>query len=106
MKNTKIQLIALCSVFTALIAAGAFIRIPIPIIPFTLQTFFVVLAGMLLGAKSGAMSALAYMLLGLVGIPVFTQGGGIGYIFKPSFGYIIGFVFGAMVAGYIANRKP
>ncbi|HRX59301.1 MAG TPA: biotin transporter BioY [Eubacteriales bacterium] len=98
----------LCALFAALIAVGAFIRIPVPLVPFTLQTFFVSLAGMLLGRKLGALSALLYLFIGLVGLPVFTQGGGISYVLKPSFGYLIGFVLGAFVTGAIARKtdKP
>lgn len=94
----------LCALFAALIAVGAFLRIPVPLVPFTLQTFFVGLAGMLLGKKLGALSALVYMAIGLVGLPVFAAGGGIGYVLKPTFGYIIGFVLGAYVTGAIARK--
>ena len=78
-----------CSLFTALIAVGAFINIPIPVVPFTLQFLFTTLAGLLLGSKMGAVSVIAYMVLGLVGLPIFSEGGGIWYVFKPSFGYIM-----------------
>lgn len=89
------------ALFVALIAVGAFIRIPIPVVPFTLQTLFVMLAGMLLGKNMGALSCLVYMLLGLFGVPVFASGGGFGYVLQPSFGYLIGFVIGAYVIGAI-----
>ncbi|NLI54745.1 MAG: biotin transporter BioY [Clostridiales bacterium] len=94
----------LVALFAALIAVGAFIRIPVPLVPFTLQTFFVSLAGMMLGKKLGAASALVYLFVGLIGIPVFTQGGGIGYVLKPTFGYLVGFVCGAFVTGAIARK--
>ncbi len=94
----------LCAMFAALITVGAFIKIPIPYVPVTLQLFFTTLAGLLLGPKWGAASSLLYMITGLVGIPIFTGGGGIGYIFKPSFGYIIGFVFGSFLTGFISSR--
>ncbi len=94
----------LCALFAALIAVGAFIRIPVPVVPFTMQTFFVSLSGMLLGKKYGATSVLLYLAIGLIGLPVFTQGGGIGYVLKPSFGYLIGFVLGAYLTGLIARR--
>ena len=96
----------LVTLFAALIAVGAFIRIPVPFVPFTMQTFFIVLSGMLLGRKLGAASAALYVLIGLIGIPVFTQGGGIGYVLKPSFGYLIGFVVGAFITGAIARKVP
>ncbi len=100
-RTYKMILVAL---FAALIAVGAFIRVPVPLVPFTMQTFFVVLAGMLLGKKLGAASALVYLAVGLVGIPVFTQGGGIGYVLKPSFGYLIGFVVGAFITGALVQK--
>lgn len=87
------------ALFAALTAVGAFIRIPLPIVPFTLQTFFVSLAGILLGAKKGMLSQLLYVCIGLLGVPVFTKGGGIGYVFQPTFGYLIGFIVSAYVIG-------
>ena len=69
--------IILCGLFAALIAAGAFIRIPIPVVPFTLQTLFTTLAGLLLGRKYGSISVGVYLAIGLMGIPVLTRGGGI-----------------------------
>ena len=85
----------LFALFTALIAIGAFIRIPVPFCPFTLQLLFTTLAGLLLGSRRGAASVAVYVLLGLVGLPVFTSGGGPSYIFQPTFGYLIGFIGGA-----------
>lgn len=93
------------AMFVALIAAGAFIKIPVPAIPFTLQTLFTLLAGILLGAKRGCAAVCIYMFLGLAGVPIFAQGGGIGYVFQPSFGYIIGFAVGTFVAGKIAEGR-
>lgn len=95
----------LCGLFTALIAVGAFIRIPIPVTPFTLQFLFTNLAGILLGKRYGTVSVFIYVVIGLIGIPVFAGGGGIGYVLQPTFGYIIGFMFGAWVAGYIVDRR-
>lgn len=97
---------AYCALFTALIAIGAFIRIPIPYIPITFQVMFVLLAGMLLGPKLGALSVAIYVAIGLVGFPVFTQGGGFGYVLQPTFGYLIGFIFAAYLTGWIVRRLP
>ena len=83
---------------------GTFIRVPIPVLPFTLQLLFTMLAGLLLGPELGATAVVVYIILGLMGLPVFTEGGGLAYIFKPSFGYIIGFAVGAYVTGKIANK--
>ena len=93
-----------CGLFTALIAVGAFIKIPIPVVPFTLQYLFTMLAGLLLGSRLGTLSVLSYMLLGLAGLPIFSEGGGIWYVFKPSFGYIIGLAVGTFVTGWIAEH--
>lgn len=92
------------SFFTLLAIIGGFIKIPMGTVAFTLQTVFVVLAGFVLGARDGMFALLAYMIIGLIGIPVFTQGGGFSYIFMPSFGYIIGFVIGAFTAGFVMSR--
>ena len=89
----------LASLFTALTAAGAFIRIPLPYVPITLQTFFVLLAGLILGPQFGFLSQIIYLVVGLIGLPVFTNGGGIGYIFQPTFGYLLGYPVSAYVVG-------
>ncbi len=101
---TKAKSIIYCGLFTALIAVGAFIKIPVPVVPFTLQYLFTMLAGLLLGSRLGSLSVFAYMVLGLAGLPIFTEGGGLWYVFKPSFGYIIGFVVGTFVTGWIAEH--
>ena len=80
--------------FTALIAAGAFIKITIPVQPvpmhFTLQFFFVLLSALLLGARRSLACVAAYLAIGLCGIPVFATGGGLSYLLKPTFGFQIG----------------
>ena len=101
---SKTKTLIYCSLFTALIAVGAFIKIPVPVVPFTLQYLFTMLAGLLLGSRQGTISVVAYMLLGLAGLPIFSEGGGLGYVFKPSFGYIIGFCLGTYVTGRIAEH--
>lgn len=101
MKTKDMILIAM---FTALIAVGAYIKIPVPVCPFTLQFLFTTLAGIILGGKNGAIAVSVYVLLGLAGLPVFTGGGGIGYVFQPTFGYLIGFIAGAFVTGTIVHK--
>lgn len=97
--------LVLVPMFTALTIIGGFIKIPTPIVPITLQTLFVILSGVLLGSKMGALSQLLYVALGLIGLPVFSQGGGIGYVLKPTFGYLIGFILGAYVIGKIIEMS-
>lgn len=96
--------LALTALFTALIAVGAFIRIPIMTVPFTMQFLFTNLAGILLGVKYGTLSLVIYLVLGLAGVPIFTSGGGIGYVFQPTFGFLIGFTVGAFVSALICSK--
>lgn len=103
-KSLDARSIILCAMFAALIAVGAFIKIPIPVAPFTLQFLFTNLAGLLLGKKLASISVGVYLLIGLIGIPVFTGGGGLSYIFVPTFGYLIGFLVGAYVTGSIVEK--
>lgn len=103
MKRTKEM--CLCALFTALLCASAYIKIPTPLLPVTFQTLFVSLAGLLLGSKKGPISVAVYVFIGLIGIPVFAEGGGLSYVLRPSFGYIIGFILSAFVTGKLAEKK-
>ena len=94
----------MCALFTALVAAGAFIKIPVPVVPFTLQFLFTMLAGLVMGGRLGAISVGLYTALGLIGLPIFAEGGGIWYVFKPSFGYIIGFIIASFVTGRMVEK--
>ena len=100
-ERRKFKDMVLFGLFTAMTAVGAFIRIPVPVCPFTLQLLFTTLAGLILGSRRGALSVGLYVLLGLMGVPVFTEGGGPFYIFQPTFGYLIGFIAGAWLTGKI-----
>ena len=97
-----------CGLFTALIAVGAFIKIVLPVGPFmvtvSMQIFFSVLAGLLLGAGKGLLSGAVYLILGLVGIPIFAHGGGLGYLLRPTFGFLIGFAAAAWLSGLVSTR--
>ena len=93
------------ALFAAVIAICAQIRLPIGPIPFTLQTLGIFLAGGLLGAKKGTISVLIYILLGAVGVPVFNGfSGGPGVLFGVTGGYIIGFIFTALVVGIASDH--
>lgn len=99
----KTRNLVMTAMFTALITAGAFIKIPIPVCPFTLQFLFTTLAGIILGRNRGAIAAALYLILGLAGLPIFAGGGGIGYVLQPTFGYLIGFIAGAYITGAVAH---
>lgn len=90
--------------FTALMFVGAKVSIPFATVPITFQLFFSVFAGLLLGARNGFISQLLYIGMGLIGIPVFTYGGGFQYIFNPTFGYLIGFAICALIVGILSER--
>lgn len=96
--------ITLVSLFVALITIGSKITIPSPIVPFTVQWMFVALSGLLLGSRLGSISVAVYVILGLIGLPVFTKGGGIGYILSPTFGYLAGFIAAAYIIGKAAEK--
>jgi len=100
---------AYASMFGALTAIGAYIMIPLPPVPITMQTLFVNLAGALLGGYLGALSQIVYILLGVIGLPVFAGGkAGFGVLIGPTGGYLIGFVVGAFIIGKITSlrREP
>lgn len=101
---TRTRCWVMAGLFAALTAVGAFIRIPIPYVPFTLQFFFCALSGILLGSRWGFVSQVIYVLMGLSGLPVFTAGGGPSYVFQPTFGYLLGFCAGAYVTGLVWER--
>lgn len=95
--KVKTQLLA--SIFAALTAIGAFIKIPLGEMSITLQVMFSLMAGLMLGEKWGAASQAIYVILGLIGVPIFTAGGGPQYVLQPSFGFIIGLIPMAYIAG-------
>lgn len=92
------------ALFTALMVVGAFIRIPFPLLPVTLQLFICALAALVLGPRLGALSMTLYTILGLIGVPVFTGGGGITYVFSQSFGFILGCIAGAYIIGVTSAK--
>lgn len=101
--NLKLSIrdICLIGIFTAFIAASAQLIIPMPVgVPFTLQTFIIPLAGVILGAKKGTLAVLVYIILGATGIPVFSGfKGGFAVIFGVTGGYILSFPILALFAG-------
>jgi len=100
-----VQIVVGIGLMAALTAIGAFLRIPLPYVPITLQTSFVYLSGILLGPKYGTFSQVIYVTIGLVGFPIFAEGGGLHYVLKPSFGYLVGFIFAAWASGAITKNR-
>lgn len=110
-KRNKTFDLTLGAMFVALTAIGANMTSIAPFlviggVPITLQTFFAVLAGLVLGSRLGAFTMFVYMMLGLAGVPVFAQfKGGVAMALSPTFGFILSFILVAYVAGKIIEYK-
>ena len=103
MERSKILRIVITALFTALIAAGAFIKIPLGPVPVTLQTLFVLIAVCSLPLSLSVLSVLVYLVLGAIGLPVFTTGGGIAALLGPTGGYLLG-ILPAVIAGSLIMK--
>ncbi|CAD5244594.1 biotin transporter BioY [Thermococcus camini] len=97
--------VAFAALFAALTAIGAQISIPIGPVPITLQVLFVLLGGLVLGARLGFLSQLVYVAMGAMGIPVFAGlQGGFAVLYGPTGGYIAAFPIAAFIAGYLTEK--
>lgn len=108
MNKSHVKRMILISLFAALMVVGAYIKIPNPFFPvfFTFQGVFSAYAGLLLGAKSGAVAVAIYIGMGLAGLPVFSSPAGPHYIFQPTFGFLLGFLIAAFIIGKISETVP
>ena len=104
MQHRKTLMLVLTALFAALTAVGAFFKIPFALAAISLQFLFTAMAGILLGAGYGALSQLVYVLIGLVGVPIFALGGGFSYVLQPTFGFLLGLIPAAWVIGVLAKR--
>jgi biotin transport system substrate-specific component len=96
--------LVLVSLFAALISAGAFITVPIGPVPFVLQNFFTLLAGLVLGPFLGAASVGLFIIAGVIGVPVFSNNGspmGIARLMGPTGGFYLGYLLGTLAAGLV-----
>ncbi len=92
--------------FAVMTALGAQIVIPTYPVPFTLQTFFVLLSGALLGPRKGAAAQMGYLAMGATGLPVFAGfAGGFPYLLGPTGGYLVAFPFAAWVTGMLLHEN-
>ena len=106
MSKSKAYPIVLVGVFVAIISICAWISIPMVPIPITLQILGVFITASILGAKLGTVSIIIYILLGAVGLPVFSNfTGGFGILLSPTGGFIIGFIFTALTIGIVTSFK-
>lgn len=95
----------LVPLFTALMIAGAYIRIPLPPVPITLQSLFIMIGALLLTPGEAAFSALLWIFLGAIGLPVFTSGGGFAALFGPTGGYIFGMAIAMVVGAFLFRNR-
>ncbi len=104
--SNQLRMTVYTSLFAALIAAGAFIAIPIGPVPIVLQNMFVLLAGIILGHRWGIACVAVYLLMGALGFPVFAGGtGGIGRLFGPTGGYLFSYLPAVFVTGIISEKS-
>lgn len=97
--------IVLIGLFSAVMTVCSLIQIPIGSFVFTLQTMGVFITASLLGWKKGTISVIVYVLLGIIGLPVFSSfSGGIGVLLGPTGGYIIGFIFTSLIVGFMTEK--
>ncbi len=94
----------LIALFAVLMIVGGKINLMVFSIPFTFQFQACLLTGLLLGAKRALLAQGIYIMLGLIGLPVFALGGGIGYVLQPSFGYLPGMMLAAGLTGWLADK--
>ncbi len=103
--NEHLHKMVYASLMSAMIAAGAFVAIPIGPVPIVMQNMFVMLSGLLLGSRWGLAAILVYLLAGICGLPVFAGGtGGIGKLIGPTGGYLIGYIPAVYIIGIISER--
>ena len=103
-KRTKTYNIILCGLMAAILCVLAPMAIPTTI-PITLGTFVIFIMTYILDYKYSFVSCMIYILLGIVGLPVFSgYQGGIGKIIGPTGGYVVGYLFIALICGYVNNR--
>lgn len=97
--------IATSGIFIAFLIISAFINIPIGTIKITMQFLVANVCVLLLGKKWGTISLILYIVLGLIGLPIFSSGGGPAYVLQPSFGYMIGFTVGGFFAAWYREKR-
>ncbi|MBT2657551.1 biotin transporter BioY [Bacillus sp. ISL-18] len=111
MRKLRALDLTLAAMFVALMAIGANISTIAPFlhvggVPITLQTFFAILAGAILGSRLGSIAMIVYMLVGLVGVPVFADfTGGLSIIIRPTFGFILSYILAAFIIGKIVETN-
>lgn len=105
MRNEQLKMLIVTALFAAVIGILAQITIPLPLVPITGQTLAIGLAATILGKRYGTLSVLVYIMLGIIGVPVFSMmESGLGVVFGPTGGYIVGFIPAAFIIGWYMER--
>ena len=103
--KTNVREMALIAVMAAVTCVLGPLSVPIGVVPISFTNLAVYLAIYVLGCKRGTISYIVYLLIGLVGVPVFSSfTGGVGKLFGPTGGYLIGFIFMALICGWFIDK--
>jgi biotin transport system substrate-specific component len=102
--SPAVRAIVLALIGTALLTLSAKIQVPFWPVPMTMQTFVVLVLGMAYGWRLAGATVLLYLAQGAIGLPVFAAGAGIAYFAGPTAGYLAGFLFAAVVVGWLAEH--
>ncbi len=96
--------LCLCSLFVILYTAGAYIRIPLPFIPLSFLGQICIVCGMILGPKSSAITTTVYLIMGIIGLPVFVTSAGLSFFIEPTAGYVLSFIPASFITGLLFKR--
>lgn len=103
--KVSIQDMTKMALFLAMIIVSSYIRIPIGLVPVTLQFTVILITCLVLPRFQGTYTVAMYIVLGLIGVPVFTQGAGLAYVFQVHFGYLLGFLMMSIVVGILKKKQ-
>ncbi|MBC7186676.1 MAG: biotin transporter BioY [Calditrichaeota bacterium] len=104
-RQSKAFSLVLAGAVAALTAVGAYVRLPMWPVPITLQTLFVFLGGSLLPAGYALAAQLVYLACGLIGLPVFAAGAGLGVALQPTFGYLLAFPLASALVSMVVRQR-
>lgn len=104
-ENRKLRSMIITALFAAIIGVLAQITIPLPLVPITGQTLAIGLAATILGSRYGTLSAILYLIIGAVGVPVFAEfSGGLSVLFGTTGGYLVGFIPSTFLIGFYLEK--
>lgn len=104
LKTEKLNYLLWMVLGSLLIALSSKVQLPIPPVPFTMQSYVILVLSMAMGFRLATATLLLYLAEGAMGLPVFASGAGLGYMMGPTGGYLLGFLLAAMTVGYLADK--